>query len=93
MNCLNFFQDFLKLSCHLWSQFSQLLKGQFGKFLCLSHRKFPEVFKTPPTFLPTPFQSGVIAKKQDHTFFLGHPVHILLERYREFMRDMKLTYI
>ena len=68
------FSRFFRLSCHLWTQFSQLLKGQFGKFLCLSHREFPEVFKTPPTFLPTPFQSGVIAKKQDHAFFLGHPV-------------------
>ena len=27
-----------------------------------------------PTFISSPFQSGVIAKKQDHAFFLGHPV-------------------
>ena len=39
------------------------------------HREFPEVFKTPPTFISSPFQSGVIAKNQERAFFLGHPVH------------------
>ena len=42
--------------------------------MCPPHREFPEVFETPPSFLPSPFQRGVIAKKQDHAFFLGHPV-------------------
>ena len=69
-----FFSNFFRLSCHLWTQFSQLLKGQFGKFLCLSHRQFPEVFKTPTTFNSSPFQSGVIAKIPLKSVFLGNPV-------------------
>ena len=68
-----FFSRFFRLSCHLWTQFSQLLKGQFVKFLCLSHREFPEVFKTPPTFISSPFQSGVIAQKPRKSVFFGTP--------------------
>ena len=68
-----FFSRFFRLSCHLWTQFSQLLKGQFVKFLCLSHREFPEVFETPPTFISRPFQSGVIAKKPRKSVFFGTP--------------------
>ena len=68
-----FFSRFFRLSCHLWTQFSQLLKGQFVKFLCLSHREFPEVFETPPTFISSPFQSGVIAQKPRKSVFFGTP--------------------
>ena len=68
-----FFSRFFRLSCHLWTQFSQLLKGQFGKFLCLSHREFPEVFKTPPTFNSSTFQSQVIAKMPLKSVFFGTP--------------------
>ena len=71
----NFFSRFFWLSCHLWTQFSQLPKGQFGKLLCLSQREFPEVFETPPTFISSPFQSGLIAKKPRKSVFLGHPVY------------------
>ena len=57
-------------------KFSQILKGQFGKFLCLSHWEFPEVLEIPPTFISSPFQSGVIAKKNEkERFFGGHPVY------------------
>ena len=69
-----FFSRFFRLSCPLWTQFSQLLKGQFGKLLCPPHREFPEVFETPPTFISSLFQRGVIAKNQERAFFLGHPV-------------------
>ena len=68
-----FFSRFFRLSCHLWTQFSQLLKGQFVKFLCLSHREFPEVFKTPPTFNSSTFQSQVIAKMPQKSVFFGTP--------------------
>ena len=64
-----FFSRFFRLSCHLWTQFSQLLKGQFGKILCLSHREFPEFLKNHPTFISSPFQSGVIAKNKIMRFF------------------------
>ena len=64
-----FFSRFLRLSCYLWNQFSQLLKLQFGKFLCPSHREFPEFLKNHPTFISSPFQSGVIAKNKIMRFF------------------------
>ena len=85
-NFLNFFQDFFKLSCHLWTQFSQLLKGQFGKFFCLSHREFSEVFKTPPNFISS--QSGVIAKKPRKSVFIWDTlylwyIHIKVEPYQQ----------
>ena len=57
-----FFQEFLRKGCQLWTQISQLLIGQIEKFWCLSDREFPEFFKTHPTFVPSPFQSGVISK-------------------------------
>ena len=77
-----FFQYFLgwvaRLSCHLWTQFFQLLKGQFGKFVCPPHRELPDVFETPPSFLPSPFQSGVIAKKTRSCVFFGTPCTIFI---------------
>ena len=39
--------------------FSASNRSNFG----LSNREFPEFFKTLPTFISSPFQSGVIAKK------------------------------
>ena len=73
------FSRFFWLSCHLWTQFSQFLKGQFGKLLCLSHREFPEVFETPPTFNSSPFQSGVIAKIPLKSVFFGTPCIFWME--------------
>ena len=46
----------------------------------MSDREFPELFETPPTFISSPFQRGVIAKNQERAFFLGHPVQIQLRR-------------
>ena len=68
-----FFTRFFRFSCHLQTQFSQLLIGQIGKFLCLSHKEFPEVFETPTTFDSSPFQSGVIAKIPLSCVFFGTP--------------------
>ena len=39
--------------------FSASNRSNFG----LSNREFPEFFKTLPTYISSPFQSGVIAKK------------------------------
>ena len=50
-----FFTRFFRWGYHLWTQFSQLIIGQIGKFLCLSDRKFPEFFETPPTFISKTF--------------------------------------
>ena len=44
--------------------------------MCLSHREFPEVFKTPPTFNSSTFQSGDIAKiAQKRVFFVFLSLH------------------
>ena len=86
-----FFSRFFRLSCHLWTQFSQLLKGQFVKFLCLSHREFPEVFKTPPTFISSPFQSGVIAQKPRKSVFFGTPC-ILVKTIKSTSSEFKHIY-
>ena len=40
----------------------------------LSYRKFSEFFKTHPTFVLSPFQSGDIDRKPRTCVFLGHPV-------------------
>ena len=85
------FSRFFRLSCHLWTQFSQLLKSQFGKFLCLSHREFPEVFKTPPTFISSTFQSGVIAKMPLKSVFFGTPCMYL--KYCMKNSHFKLCYL
>ena len=45
--------------------------------MCLSHRKFPEVFETPPTFNSSHLQSGVIAKIPLSCVFFGTPCTIV----------------
>ena len=78
--------------------------GNLGKFLCLSHREFPEVFKTSLTFNSSTFQSGVIAKIPLKSVFLGHPVcffHVnfggpwgkILEFFFYFLTNQKLLFI
>ena len=74
IGCLKKSVKFKKKYLNFFQEFFELLKGQFGNFLCLSHREFPEVFQTPPTLNSSPFQSGVIAKIPLKSVFLGHPV-------------------
>ena len=60
----------------LWPWLSQLFLNRFSKFLCLSCSKFPEFFKTPPTFafwMNFVWENG---KKQNEVWLLGHPVVI-----------------
>ena len=60
----------------LWPQLSQLFLNRFSKFLCLSCSKFPEFFKTPPTFafwMNFVWENG---KKQNEVWLLGHPVSL-----------------
>ena len=45
---------FLKGGRHLWTHFSQSFSDKNEEFLCSSERKFPEVFKTHPTFVSNP---------------------------------------
>ena len=65
-NFLNFFQDFLG-----WVY---IFGANFLTIFVPITREFPEVFETPPTFISSLFQRGVIAKNQERAFFLGHPV-------------------
>ena len=39
---------------HVWPRFYQLFYHQNGEFLCSLERKFPEFFKTHPTFVFSP---------------------------------------
>ena len=45
---------FLKGGRHLWTHFSQSFSDKNEEFLCSSERKFPELFKTHPTFVYSP---------------------------------------
>ena len=42
---------FFRRGRYLWTHFSQLFLDQIKTFLCLFNRKFPELYKTHPTFI------------------------------------------
>ncbi len=56
---------------------SQVILGKNTKFLCLLHWKFPEFFKTHPTFICSSILKASSSIKSKSPFFLGHPVHSL----------------
>ena len=53
--------------------FSASNMSNFG----VSNREFPEFFKTLPTFISSPFQSGVIAKKTQKSIFWEDTLYVL----------------
>ena len=58
---------------HLWTQFSQSFIDKNEEFLCLSERKFPELFKTHPTFV---YSAHVVPSRACQTLtgvFFGTP--------------------
>ena len=59
---------------HVWHCFSQLFFHNNGELLCSLERKFPEFFKTHPTFLCSPLLMPSKACQTLLTYFLGHPV-------------------
>ena len=65
---------FLKGGRHLWTHFSQTFSDKNEEFLCSSERKFPEVFKTHPTFVYCPLLVPSMVCETLITVFLGHPV-------------------
>ena len=60
---------FLKRGRHLWTHFSQSFSDKNEGFLCSSERKFPELFKTHPTFVYSLLLVPSVA------CFFRHPVH------------------
>ena len=65
---------FLKGGRHLWTHFSQSFFDKNEEFLCSSERKFPELFKTHPTFVYSPLLVPSMACQTQRGVFLGHPV-------------------
>ena len=70
---------FLKGGRHLWTHFSQLFSDKNEEFLCPSERKFPELFKTHPTFVYSPLLVPSMAcQTQRGVFFetpcISHPL-------------------
>ena len=63
----------LKINLEM-AEIIELFLNRFSKFLCLSCSKFPEFFKTPPTFA---FWMNFVrenGKKQSQDWLMGHPV-------------------
>ena len=64
---------FLKGGRHLWTQFSQSFSDKNEEFLCSSERKFPELFKTHPTFVYSAHLVASIACQTLTGVFFGTP--------------------
>ena len=60
----------------LWAFISQSFLDKNTKFLCSLDWKFPEFFKTPPTFIFRPLPRPVMGILQRITLFLGQPVEL-----------------
>ena len=61
---------FLRGGRHLWTHFSQSFFDKNEEFLCLSERKFPELFQTHPTFVYSPLLGPSMAcQTQTGVFF------------------------
>ena len=54
-------------------QFSQLLVGKITKFLCPSHRKFPEFFQHHLIFVFKPIPLKVMVIQTSEVFWGDHP--------------------
>ena len=75
----NFFSRSFRQDCYLWTQFSQLLKGQIGKFWCLSHQK-------PPYFSSQHFPKWSYCQKTKNMRFFGTPCLEMNESFKEMKR-------
>ena len=70
---------FLKGGRHLWTHFSQSFSDKNEEFLCSSERKFPELFKTHPTFVYSPLLVPSKACQTQRGVFFRHPVEFQLD--------------
>merc|ERR1712016_290654 len=59
---------------HLLPHFSQPFFHKIIMFLCLLERKFPELFKTHPTFFSSALQKAKKSIYAKFPLFWGHPV-------------------
>ena len=64
---------FLKGGWRLWPHFSQTFSDKNEEFLCSSERKFPEFFKTHPTFVSRPLLVPSMAHQTLSSVFFGTP--------------------
>ena len=64
---------FLKGGRHLWTHFSQSFSDKNEEFLCSSERKFPELFKTHPTFVYSPLLVPSMACQTQRGVFFETP--------------------
>ena len=64
---------FLKGGRHLWTHFSQFFSDKNEEFLCPSERKFPELFKTHPTFVYSPHLVPSMACQTQRGVFFETP--------------------
>ena len=71
---------FLKGGRHLWTHFSQSFSDKNEEFLCSSERKFPELFKTHPTFVYSPLLVPSMACQTQRGVFFETPCSNILSR-------------
>ena len=74
---------FLKGGRHLWTPFSQSFSDKNEKFLCSSERKFPELFKTHPTFVYSPFLVPSMAFQTQRGVFFWDTLYILFKKVKD----------
>ena len=67
---------FFRGGSHIWPRFSRVFFLKNVEFLCSLERKFPEFFKTHPTFVFSSLLKPSTARQTLITLFLGHPVFL-----------------
>ena len=69
---------FVMRAANFEALYLKALLGKNTKFLCSLDWKFPEFFKTHPTFICSSFLRASDAFKHKRAFFLGDPVYLFL---------------
>ena len=78
-----------KIFRHLWTHFSQSFSDKNEEFLCSSERKFPELFKTHPTFVYSPLLGPSMACQTQRGVFFETPC--MFEEKNSWCRPPRLT--
>ena len=85
---------FLKGGRHLWTHFSQLFSDKNEEFLCPSERKFPELFKTHPTFVYSPLLVPSMACQTQRGVFFETPcIYASIFWFRQDLKFSQCLYI
>ena len=58
---------------HLWTHLSQSFSDKIEEFLCLTERKFPELFKNHPTYVYSPLLVPSMACQTQRGVFFETP--------------------